>query len=964
MSEGKKVDTAVSPRLQTVQKQASEASTNQPEYVSLQKKAVALVNRDPAQAAELLADLLERWPGRLGLVRVYARLLMKQSKYEEALPYWQRVSKRAPTDIEAQMALGRIYWKMRRSFDALSCLRTVLKEIPSHRDAHFLQTAIADYEVAKFADRLVDPNAEILNQEMADLEGLLADHPSVETLRMHRTWLMEQPIKGPTFPPNPHEIATDRKMTDWEPHQRLLQIVEQLENIGNTEPQMPKLSEEVLLHEAFGLVYDCPWLAGALAKFHVRRGDIDSALGLYRKLASRPIDCQVWIEAAVLAAKNKAIAFSEFFEMALEVGEKSSVVRRIVDALTGVDDLEAAVQVWKSYPNHRYDLSVRLEIIRVFQERRLIKQLVDEVHSILTEFLPFTRLSDPDRGRLVEIVRRFRNGVTSDRSIPDLSAHVSVLNNANEQDSLVSWILSVLSLIQIDDVSALCHLHCAKSMEGVNTPSSINLEAEVAVLHARYHRFGEAHTAARTLAPKVRDEREYRTWLYKVENVTHFCGQSEDLRYPECVVDVILDECSSMPIGYIPRPGNLLTIIGSLAQGGSERQTVNVLAKMVYDSRVRRAVLAVRTLETEEQRFFLESVRCLPVKCITYGAFWRRKSDILQAVPQLAGRDRLVAAINLLPHNLREEIVRLSELILAERPQAVHLRQDLFAGALACAISGVPKYLIHRGSLSPDLWEHNALQAQIHLRPMRHTYRRLLERANFLIVNNSGIGGATDRNWVAWPDASPFKVVYNAIEFDKLGSDISRNLQLKKELGIPPQCFVIGAAFRVEAVKRPMLWMETASLILRTMPGVHFVIAGDGSMTDAMLSYAKNHGFADRLHMLGRISDVGNFFRMLDVNLLTSEREGLPNVLIEGQHFGVPVVASDVGGANETVEHGITGYLIPANADANIFAEAVLGILRDHDWRARARARAPIFVHSKFNARKSVEELLTYLELT
>jgi hypothetical protein len=172
----------------------------------------------------------------------------------------------------------------------------------------------------------------------------------------------------------------------------------------------------------------------------------------------------------------------------------------------------------------------------------------------------------------------------------------------------------------------------------------------------------------------------------------------------------------------------------------------------------------------QDQRFFLPAAEKLPIELTIYGEDWSRRSDLAAETPFLARRKRLAAAIELLPHNLREDVVRLCKRFRAERPQAVHLRQDLFAGALACAVAGVPRFFVHRGSLSPDRWEHNPLQAQIYIRPMRHTYRRLLERRpDFVIVNNSRMGSEMDRAWTEWPDPERFQVIHNAIGSTRSG---------------------------------------------------------------------------------------------------------------------------------------------------------------------------------------------------
>jgi glycosyltransferase involved in cell wall biosynthesis len=160
-----------------------------------------------------------------------------------------------------------------------------------------------------------------------------------------------------------------------------------------------------------------------------------------------------------------------------------------------------------------------------------------------------------------------------------------------------------------------------------------------------------------------------------------------------------------------------------------------------------------------------------------------------------------------------------------------------------------------------------------------------------------------------------------------------------------------------------MVWIEAARLVLREVPDAHFLIIGDGDMLEAVAAKAAADGFAERLHLPGRVADVGDWYRVMDVKLLTSEREGIPNAIIEAQHFGVAVVATEVGGIAEAIEEGRTGYTIPGppgGAGPEPYAARLVEIFRDGEWRKAARQRAPEFVHDKFSLDKIVRQLLDY----
>ena len=103
-----------------------------------------------------------------------------------------------------------------------------------------------------------------------------------------------------------------------------------------------------------------------------------------------------------------------------------------------------------------------------------------------------------------------------------------------------------------------------------------------------------------------------------------------------------------------------------------------------------------------------------------------------------------------------------------------------------------------------------------------------------------------------------------------------------------------------------------------------------------------------RILFPGRTKDVPSWLEAFDVFLLTSRIEGLPNVLIEAQSAGVPVVSTVAGGSSETFMDGITGYL-SASDDPDDLAKAVSLILQDSKWRHYAASESSDFVRENFD---------------
>jgi glycosyltransferase involved in cell wall biosynthesis len=434
--------------------------------------------------------------------------------------------------------------------------------------------------------------------------------------------------------------------------------------------------------------------------------------------------------------------------------------------------------------------------------------------------------------------------------------------------------------------------------------------------------------------------------------------QSHDSRVnPEKLIDIIFEEIAAAPVQYDAVPESVLTVCASFGCGGAERQAVTTLSMLAREPRIKKVIAVARSSDLPGEDFFLPRLRKIPLEPIIYGNNRAVRSEIGSDSP-LNRTPRLHAAVDALPRTVREDIVRFSNLLVRERPQIVHQRQEMYGCALASAIVGVPKIVVHRGSTAPNLWRLDEGRQMRWVRPVRHAYRRLLGLPGMRMVNITKRCSEGDREWIGWPDSSRFHVVRNGVDFQALGPASGCNWQLRRSLGIADHAFVVGGAFRLASVKRPMFWMAVAEKVAQALPDSHFVVIGDGPLKDDMLQFAGSRGFLNRLHLPGAVAEVGEWYSAMDLNLLTSEREGLGNVLVEGQHFGVPVVATDVGGVEEAILPGVTGHLVSFAESPAGYAEIVLRMWNDEAWRRAARAAGPQFVHQNFSLERALDRLL------
>lgn len=137
---------------------------------------------------------------------------------------------------------------------------------------------------------------------------------------------------------------------------------------------------------------------------------------------------------------------------------------------------------------------------------------------------------------------------------------------------------------------------------------------------------------------------------------------------------------------------------------------------------------------------------------------------------------------------------------------------------------------------------------------------------------------------------------------------------------------------------------EIAIRALTHLGACHLVIAGQGPDEARLRGIAQACGVAGRVTFAGRIDpgQLPRYYSAADLLVLPSEREGLPNVLLESLACGTPVIASTVGGCPEVVSEPVAGRLLDSR-DPQCLARAVADLLAQRPDRAEVRRFAERF---------------------
>jgi glycosyltransferase involved in cell wall biosynthesis len=194
--------------------------------------------------------------------------------------------------------------------------------------------------------------------------------------------------------------------------------------------------------------------------------------------------------------------------------------------------------------------------------------------------------------------------------------------------------------------------------------------------------------------------------------------------------------------------------------------------------------------------------------------------------------------------------------------------------------------------------------------------------------------------------------------------------RVKEEFNIQGSEILVGTLGQLIPGKGQEILLKAASLVLKRIPQVKFLIVGDGnrSYRDKLEELSKDLGLSGTIVFTGYREDIPPIMNILDIVVLpsTTHLEGLSRVIIEAMASSKPVIATDSGGNPEALEDETTGLLVPPE-DPNRLAESILTLIKDMTKRKQmgeaGRKRAEKLFDIKKNVlriEKVYEELLCH----
>jgi glycosyltransferase involved in cell wall biosynthesis len=308
------------------------------------------------------------------------------------------------------------------------------------------------------------------------------------------------------------------------------------------------------------------------------------------------------------------------------------------------------------------------------------------------------------------------------------------------------------------------------------------------------------------------------------------------------------------------------------------------------------------------------------------------------------------------PHTLVANAARLTRVIRREDVSLIHARSraPAWSALIAARATGIPFVTTYHGIYNAN-------------NPLKQSYNSVMARGDIVIANSQWTADHVMREHGTARER--IVVVHRGVDleqFDPAGVSPSRVEAVRTAWGIAPTHHIVLLSGRLTRWKGQLVLIDAAAQLARegALGNTKMVLAGDAQGRDTYVSELRNaieaNGLASVVKIADHVTDMPAAYLAIDIVVSAStDPEAFGRVAAEAGAMARPVIATDHGGARETVLKNESGLLTPPG-DTTALATALKAMLDMGDERRREMgARGRAHVRANFSLEQMCAQTLT-----
>ena len=343
----------------------------------------------------------------------------------------------------------------------------------------------------------------------------------------------------------------------------------------------------------------------------------------------------------------------------------------------------------------------------------------------------------------------------------------------------------------------------------------------------------------------------------------------------------------------------------------------------------------------------LSAKRFRPILICLVNSSWLEKNQVPCQV-------HLLGYNGLIKPSIVGVVRRLKKLIKDEKIDIVQtfFEDSMIIGALTSFLCSNVTFISSRRDLGlgtgGEPWYHSLFRI---IRPALNRYY------NGVIANSEILKKKVVKSEGLSPDK--VKVIFNGVSVSTLNV-FSNKPDIFKKVAAD---IWIAVTANLKPIKRIDLFLAALNNLITENPDLNIcaIILGEGGEREPLEKYCHQHNLTQSVFFLGRVENVFAYLPYIDIGVLCSDKEGLPNAIIEYMACGLPVVATDVGGISEIIDNQ-NGFLTPPG-DSFSLCEALNVLVKDKQLRKRLGENSLQKVKKEFSWNRIVGEWENYYKI-